>query len=301
MKIEYLAVLHFFYIFAPDKIIVPRVKTRYFDTYLPETLFDEMKITLDNLSIGYDKTIVASGINAALESGQLTCLLGANGAGKSTLLRTLSAFQPALDGEIRYDGTLLSDFSPKERAKMIGVVLTQRPQVQYMKVRELVGIGRAPYTGFWGKLCQDDEDIVTDAMQKVGISQLADRFVHALSDGERQKVMIAKALAQQTPVIFLDEPTAFLDFPSKVETMQLLLALCHDMGKIAFFSTHDVEIALQMSDRVWLMDKASGLSIGTPHELAQQGVIGLFVERPGVTFDPGTLGITVRGARDVRK
>ena len=108
-----------------------------------------MKITLDNLSIGYDKTIVASGINASLESGQLTCLIGANGAGKSTLLRTLSAFQPALEGETRYDGTLLSDFSPKERAKMIGVVLTQRPQVQYMKVRELVGIGRAPYTGFW--------------------------------------------------------------------------------------------------------------------------------------------------------
>ena len=171
-------VLHFFYIFAPDKIIVPGVKTRYFDTYLSETLPYEMKITLDNLSIGYDKTIVASGINASLESGQLTCLLGANGAGKSTLLRTLSAFQPALEGETRYDGTLLSDFSPKERAKMIGVVLTQRPQVQYMKVRELVGIGRAPYTGFWGKLCQEDEDIVTDAMEKVGITALADRFLH---------------------------------------------------------------------------------------------------------------------------
>ncbi len=261
----------------------------------------EQAIVLNQLAKHYGTHRGINDLSFSVNEGEFFGFIGPNGAGKSTLLRTLSAFQPALEGETRYDGTLLSDFSPKERAKMIGVVLTQRPQVQYMKVRELVGIGRAPYTGFWGKLCQEDEDIVTDAMEKVGITALADRFVHALSDGERQKVMIAKALAQQTPVIFLDEPTAFLDFPSKVETMQLLLALCHDMGKIAFFSTHDVEIALQMSDRVWLMDKANGLKIGTPHELAQQGTIGLFVERPGVTFDPETLGITVRGARDVRK
>ena len=256
-----------------------------------------MQITLRDLTIGYDGKAVAESINATLESGQLTCLLGANGAGKSTLLRTVSAFQEPLKGEILYDGTPVVDFSPKERAKMIGVVLTQRPQVQYMKVREMVGLGRSPYTGFWGKLAEEDEAMVTDAMDRVGIMPLADRLVHTLSDGERQKVMIAKTLAQQTPVIFLDEPTAFLDFPSKVETMQLLHSLCHDMDKIVFLSTHDVEIALQMSDRIWLMDRGAGLSIGNPRELAERGMISRFVERQGVSFDRQTLCIRVTGKK----
>ena len=252
-----------------------------------------MQITLKNLTIGYDGKAVADGINATLESGQLTCLLGANGVGKSTLLRTISAFQEALAGEVLYDGTPLNDISPKERARMIGVVLTQRPQVQYMRVRELVGLGRSPYTGFWGRLAEDDEAILEEAMERVGIMPLADRLVHTLSDGERQKAMIAKALAQQTPVIFLDEPTAFLDFPSKVETMQLLHSLCHDMNKMVFLSTHDVEIALQMSDRIWLMNRDAGLSIGSPRTLASQGVIGNFVDRRGVTFDKETLSVRI--------
>ena len=252
-----------------------------------------MQITLKNLTIGYDGKAVADGINATLESGQLTCLLGANGVGKSTLLRTISAFQEAVAGEVLYDGTPLNDISPKERARMIGVVLTQRPQVQYMRVKELVGLGRSPYTGFWGRLAEDDEAIVEEAMERVGIMPLADRLVHTLSDGERQKAMIAKALAQQTPVIFLDEPTAFLDFPSKVETMQLLHSLCHDMNKMVFLSTHDVEIALQMSDRIWLMNRDVGLSIGSPRTLASQGVIGNFVDRRGVTFDKETLSVRI--------
>ncbi len=252
-----------------------------------------MRITLQGLAIGYDGKAVAEGIDATLESGQLTCLLGANGAGKSTLLRTISAFQDAVTGDILYDGTPIKDFSPKERARMIGVVLTQRPQVQYMTAKELVGMGRSPYTGFWGKLTGKDEAIVGEAMERVGITPLADRLVHTLSDGERQKVMIAKALAQQTPVIFLDEPTAFLDFPSKVETMQLLHSLCHDMEKTVFLSTHDVEIALQTADRIWLMDRCHGLNTGTPGELARQGIISRFVERQGVTFDIETLCIRI--------
>lgn len=256
-----------------------------------------MQITLKNLTIGYDGKAVADGINATLESGQLTCLLGANGVGKSTLLRTISAFQEAVAGEVLYDGTPLNDISPKERARMIGVVLTQRPQVQYMRVRELVGLGRSPYTGFWGRLAEDDEAIVEEAMERVGIMPLAERLVHTLSDGERQKAMIAKALAQQTPVIFLDEPTAFLDFPSKVETMQLLHSLCHDMDMMVFLSTHDVEIALQMSDRIWLMNRDAGLSIGEPGELARHGVISRFIERQGVSFDRETLSVRINMGR----
>lgn len=256
-----------------------------------------MTISLDNISIGYGRTVVADGINATLHGGQLTCLLGANGAGKSTLLRTLSAFQPALAGSVCYDGRDLDSFSPQERARLIGVVLTERSKMEYMNVRDLVAMGRMPYTGFWGGLGDDDRAIVDEALEKVGIVALADRMVDTLSDGERQKVMIAKALAQQTPVIFLDEPTAFLDFPSKVETMQLLLALCHDMQKTVFLSTHDVEIAIQMADSCWVMEAGNDgkqLHIGTPRELAEQGVISRFVERPGVVFDRESLTIKIK-------
>ena len=160
-----------------------------------------MTISLDNISIGYGNIIVADGINAKLNSGQLTCLLGANGAGKSTLLRTLSAFQPALAGSITYNDRELDDFTPQERARLIGVVLTERSKMEYMNARDLVSMGRMPYTGFWGGMNDDDREIVNEAMEKVGITALADRMVDTLSDGERQKVMIAKALAQQTPVI----------------------------------------------------------------------------------------------------
>ena len=254
-----------------------------------------MTISLDNISIGYGNIVVADGINAKLNSGQLTCLLGANGAGKSTLLRTLSAFQPALAGSITYDGRELDDFTPQERARLIGVVLTERSKMEYMSVRDLVAMGRMPYTGFWGGMNDDDRKIVNEAMEKVGIMALADRLVDTLSDGERQKVMIAKALAQQTPVIYLDEPTAFLDFPSKVETMQLLLTLCHDMQKTVFLSTHDVEIAIQMADSCWVMESGDGcLHIGTPRELANQDVISRFVERPGVVFDKENLSIRIK-------
>ena len=229
----------------------------------------------------------------AIKSGELTCLLGQNGIGKSTLLRTLSAFQPKLGGSVQVHGREIADYTDKELSKMIGVVLTEKPDVQNMTVTELVGMGRSPYTGFWGTLTPADKQIVSESISLVAIEQLKDRMVHTLSDGERQKVMIAKALAQQTPVIYLDEPTAFLDFPSKVETMQLLLSLCHDMQKTVFLSTHDVEIAIQMADSCWVMGDGC-LHIGTPRELANQGVISKFVERPGVVFDKENLSIRIK-------
>ena len=189
-------------------------------------------VILKNLSIGYctknDTRKVAESINASILQGELTCLLGANGVGKSTLLRTLSAFQPALDGEILVYNSLtshllpLTSFSDKEVSRLIGVVLTEKPDIRNMSVRELVALGRSPYTGFWGTLHNEDWQVVDEAIDAVRISVLRDRMVHTLSDGERQKVMIAKALAQQTPIIFLDEPTAFLDFPSKVEMTSAL-------------------------------------------------------------------------------
>lgn len=217
-------------------------------------------IQLNKLSIGYSekgtrKKIIAQDICATLYGGQLTCLLGENGAGKSTLLRTLSAFIPPLKGNVVVKGKSLGEYSDKERARLIGVVLTERPELQHMTVQELVAMGRSPYTGFWGTLSKEDKTIADDALRMVGMDTMATRIVDTLSDGERQKAMIAKALAQQTPVIFLDEPTAFLDYPSKVETMLLLRRLAHETGKIILLSTHDVELALQTADTLWLMKR----------------------------------------------
>ena len=259
-------------------------------------------VVLQDLSIGYlakgNQKVVASGLCASIESGKLTCLLGQNGIGKSTLLRTLSAFQPPLSGDILLNTASterrsLTHLSDRELSRLIGVVLTEKPDVQNLTAREMVGMGRSPYTGFWGTLTDDDQKIVDDVLRLVGIEALQDRMVQTLSDGERQKVMIAKALAQQTPVIYLDEPTAFLDFPSKVEIMQLLRRLAVEEEKTIFLSTHDVELALQLADSIWLMEPQSVLSVGTPQELAAQGVLGRFIERDGITFDNNTLIIHV--------
>lgn len=253
----------------------------------------EPTIRIESLSMGYrgknNVTVVARDINATLQGGELTCLLGPNGAGKSTLLRTLSAFLPAVSGQIFLLGRKLSDYTDKELSKVIGVVLTEKPDVRNMTVYDMVGLGRSPYTRFWGNLHDEDRRIVDEAIEMVGIGPLRDRMIQTLSDGERQKVMIAKALAQQTPVIFLDEPTAFLDFPSKVEIMQLLHRLSRTMGKTIFLSTHDLDLALQLADKIWLLDKSKGIHIGTPQELALNGVISDFFVRKGISFDASSL------------
>ena len=254
-------------------------------------------VELSNLSIGYRQKgnikTVATNINASINSGELTCLIGSNGIGKSTLLRTLSGFQPKLSGSITINGREIDSFSNKQLARTIGVVLTGRPEVENITVSELVGLGRSPYTGFWGTLNEEDKEVVEQSLSLTGISHLAQRMVQTLSDGERQKAMIAKALAQQTPVIFLDEPTAFLDFPSKVEMLQLLQRLSRETGKTIFLSTHDLELALQIADRLWLMEKEQGISVGTPAELAEQGAIGRFINREGICFNPATKSINI--------
>ena len=228
---------------------------------------------------------MASDICAGINSGELTCLLGANGVGKSTLLRTLSAFQPKLSGEIRIQGKEIGSYTDKQLSKVISVVLTEKCDIRNMTSVELIGLGRSPYTGFWGTLSKEDKEVVDHAINLVGISHLAHRMVHTLSDGERQKVMIAKALSQETPVIFLDEPTAFLDFPSKVEMMQLLHQLSRQTDKTIFLSTHDLELALQIADKIWLMDKVNGVTIGTPEDLSLDGTLSSFFARKGIVFD----------------
>ena len=251
----------------------------------------EATIQINDLSIGYhsksDTKLVASHITTTIYSGELTCLLGANGVGKSTLLRTLSAFQPRLSGEIALLSRDIQDYSDKELSTIVGVVLTDKCDIRNMSVRELIGMGRSPYTGFWGRLGKEDKQIVEEAIAMVRIENLASRMVHTLSDGERQKVMIAKALAV-VKYIFLDEPTAFLDFPSKVEIMQLLHHLTRTTNKTIFLSTHDLELALQIADKIWLMDKVKGISTGTPEDLALSGYLSGFFARKGIVFDMET-------------
>ena len=255
-------------------------------------------VTLSSLSIGYrlhggDK-VVAAGINASLHAGELTCLIGANGAGKSTLLKTLAAFLPKLGGSIYIKDKEVADYTNRELSQLVGVVLTSRPEAENMTAEEVVGLGRTPYTGFWGTLGTDDKRIVTESMEQVGVAHLATRTVTTLSDGERQKVMLAKALAQQTPIIILDEPTAFLDYPSKVDTLLLLTRLSHETGKTVFMSTHDLELALQTADRLWLMPGNGHVITGTPRELADSGDLSAFIERRGIEFDKETMNIKVK-------
>ena len=208
-----------------------------------------MIISISHLSVGYSPSLpVISDINIEVKSGQLTCLIGENGIGKSTLLKTLAGFLPKMGGDLLLDNRDIHSFSQRELARQVSIVLTQKPDVQNLTTEEIIGLGRSPYTGFFGRLRADDRAVVDDAITAVGIEKLRGRMIQTLSDGERQKVMIAKALAQQTPVILLDEPTAFLDFPSKAETFQSLRSMAHERDKLILLSTHDLELAVRFAD-----------------------------------------------------
>ena len=208
-----------------------------------------MVISLSQLSVGYSLSHpVISDINLELRSGQLACLIGENGIGKSTLLKTLTGFLPKLNGSLLLDNRDIESFSQRELARQVSIVLTQKPDVQNLTIEEIIGLGRSPYTGFFGRLRAEDRKVVDDAIATMGIEKLRGRMIQTLSDGERQKVMIAKALAQETPIILLDEPTAFLDFPSKAETFQSLQRMAHERDKLILLSTHDLELAVRFAD-----------------------------------------------------
>lgn len=208
-----------------------------------------MIISLSQLSVGYTLSHpVISDINLELRSGQLACLIGENGIGKSTLLKTLTGFLPKLKGSLLLGNRDIESFSQRELARQVSIVLTQKPDVQNLTIEEIIGLGRSPYTGFFGRLRAEDRLVVEDAIAAMGIEKLKGRMIQTLSDGERQKVMIAKALAQETSVILLDEPTAFLDFPSKAETFQTLRRMAHERDKLILLSTHDLELAVRFAD-----------------------------------------------------
>ena len=267
----------------------------------------EKKIVIQgkDLSIGYrtgkKEKIVHQHLNFQLHSGELTCLLGANGAGKSTLLRTLSASQPSLSGELLMLDKLVSEYTEKERSRTIGVVLTDKTFTGGLSVYELVALGRQPHTGFFGRLQKEDKRIIEEAMEQVGIAHKARNYTAELSDGERQKVMIAKALVQECPLILLDEPTAFLDVVSRIEIMHLLHRLAVEQNKAILLSTHDIEQALVLSDKLWLLTKGEGLQYGVTEDIILSHRMDSLFPHKDIRFDydHGVYYPTVEGHRKV--
>ena len=207
-----------------------------------------------------------------------------NGAGKSTLLRTLTGEQKALEGALTLHGKALNDYSRGERARQIAVVLTQRVEASQMLAEEVVALGRLPYTNLMGSLKSADLKVVNHAINVTGITHLRQRRIGSLSDGERQRVMLAKALAQETPFILMDEPTAFLDYPSRTETFMLLRKLAHEERKSILLSTHDLDLALKCCDHIWLLDKGT-LTIGTPQDFSQNKALDRAFSTPNFQFD----------------
>lgn len=247
-------------------------------------------LTTRDLSIGYaaprqTPKIILDHINLRLKAGELVCLVGPNGAGKSTLMRTLAGMQPALGGSIHLMSEDLQTLKPGERAKYLSLVLTERIDVGILPAYALVALGRYPHTGWLGELSNEDEQVVRWAIQAVGASDLAGRPVHELSDGERQKVMIARALAQGSRVMLLDEPTAYLDLPRRAEILTMLRRLARESGRAILLSTHDLDLALRMADRIWLLPRGGPLHTGAPEDLVLSGAFEAAFRAEGVTFD----------------
>lgn len=254
-------------------------------------------ITLHSVATGYPTPrngfhTVCHDMCATAPAATLTCIIGRNGTGKSTLLRTIARLQPPHSGDISIGGDSLAQLTRRQLSRRLSIVLTSRPDSDDLRVGELAALGRTPYTDFWGRLSAADREAASRALAMVGMEGMAGRRVCSLSDGECQKAMIAKSLAQDTPVILLDEPTAFLDYPGKVELMLLLARLAHNEGKTVLLSTHDIETALQTADRLWLL-RDGGIEEGTPHELAASGAIEAYIGRDDVKLDPGSLSLRI--------
>lgn len=243
----------------------------------------------EHLTIGYTTSgkrpvVVARGLDLTLTQGELVCLLGPNGAGKSTLMRTLAGMQPPLGGRVRINGDDVSALKPRELAARLSVVLTDRPNIGLMNGYALVALGRHPYTDWTGRLSRYDEAVVHWAVESVGALDVAERPVMELSDGQRQKLMIARALAQESQVILLDEPTAYLDLPRRVEIMHLLRQLAAHTQRAVLLSTHDLDLALRSADTLWLMS-GGRVRVGTPEDLVLNGAFEDTFGSAGVTFD----------------
>ncbi len=283
-----------------------------------------MQIRAQHLTIGYGIHAIACDLNIEAQAGEMICLLGQNGCGKSTLLRTLCGLQPALKGTVTFGTQQVSEtadttfrsiesFSSAEKAQRIALVLTERLSIENTRVHDVVAMGRYPYSSFLGGLTSEDEAIIATSLEQVGMHPKANEFFNCLSDGEKQRVLIAKALAQQTPLILLDEPTAHLDLPNRIRILLLLRELAHTQGKCVIISTHELDLALQLADTIWLFTAPflfppqgercaqqtetscipqaashttqAALLIGTPHELIASGAFAAAFANEHFSFE----------------
>ena len=247
-------------------------------------------VRLESVSIGYKDgrgkpSVIAAEIDVELRRGELACLLGPNGAGKSTLLRTIAGLQPPLSGHVSIDGVPLGDLSSRELAKRLAVVLTGRVDVGALSGFAVAALGRHPYTGWAGRLAETDRKIVGEALRHAGAHDLAERPFARMSDGEQQRVLIARALAQQPRLLALDEITAFLDLPRRVGILRLLQRLAREQGVSILLSTHELELAMRCADRIWLLKRGSRLRCGAPEDLAMNGALERCFSTDGVAFD----------------
>lgn len=252
-----------------------------------------------NLVVGYkpgskNPVQVAGPLNTEMLTGELICLLGPNGAGKSTLLRTLSGLQTPLSGNIELNGEQLQQLSPPQIAKKLSLVLTDSVKSGNLDVYSLISLGRYPYSGWLGTLNSQDRNIIDWAIASTQVEPLIGRTVSQLSDGECQKVMLARALAQNTPLIILDEPTAHLDLPSRIELMRLLHQLATDTQKGILISTHELDLALQVADKIWLLKKDGSLDTGSPETLVLNGAFEAAFDKAGIAFDKLTGTFNIR-------
>ena len=253
-----------------------------------------MSILLDHIRLAYGSRTLLTDACATLAPGTLTALIGRNGTGKSTLLRSVAGLAPAAGGRIELCGRPLDQLTPRQRAETVAFVTTDKVRIANLPCEDVVALGRAPYTNWIGRMQESDRAVVERSLELVGMSAFAHKTMDRMSDGECQRVMIARALAQDTPVILLDKPTAFLDLPNRYALALLLQRLAHEERKCILFSTHDLDIALSLCDTVALID--------TPHlhhlpagEMVRSGLIERLFAGEGLCFDPRLRSVRMRG------
>ena len=246
-------------------------------------------LLLENLSTGYaeprGRRTVSSELNLGIASGEVVMLMGPNGSGKSTLMHTIAGLLPPLSGQVKILGRSLARLGRKEVAQALSLVLTERVEGGNMTVWDVVALGRYPYTNFFGKLQREDEKMVAEAIEQCHLKGMEHRLISELSDGERQRVMVARALAQDTPLILLDEPTAHLDLPSRLDLVLMLRRLAHELGKSMLVSTHELDLALSWGDRLWLMDREGKVVSDIPEALVLGGHVGRVFGTEELSYD----------------
>ena len=241
-------------------------------------------IHLKDFSIGFGSRTLLDKVNTSFGKGQLTALIGRNGSGKSTLLRAIAGLNRQYSGDIILDGKDIRTLSPGGLAKSLAFVTTERTRIPNLRCEDVVAIGRAPYTNWIGRMQDIDRNIVSDAIRSVGMEGYAGRTMDTMSDGECQRIMIARALAQDTPVMLLDEPTSFLDMPNRYELVSLLRTLAHKKAKCVLFSTHELDVALRMCDSIALVDNGALHHLSVT-DMVKSGHIQRLFSSPDLSFE----------------